>query len=474
MLFIFFILTAILSLIIFFSKNNILQNTLTVVYLLALAGISVYAYFHLGETDSVYYKFDAIGVLFSAVLSILCFATFYHGQLYLKRNNLSEKQRAMYHASSIMFITAMISAYFAENFALLWVSVEATTLFVSILIYVKRTNNALEATWKYLFVSSFGLAIAFIGILFLSIVASGSGAGSLNFNNLLLLVHKLDIAWLKIAFILMVTGFSVKISVFPLFSVAVDAKTVAPSPVNALMSTALVNVGFISIFRIYVIMVKTDALIWAQHLLIIVAVISIFLAVIQITRIKRLKRMYAFSSMEHMGIVLLGLAMGGIGYYAAILHLVFHSFVKAGLFYQIGAIHRQMSTMWIKDMGNYFRKNAMGGLAFILGIISILAIPPSGLFISEFLTFKALFEVGHYYIGIAVLALLTVIIYLVLKNTFHILFNNSELTLKETAKANPFETISQFVLFGLVVYLGINPPAFFTDLIHSAISILTN
>jgi hydrogenase-4 component F len=282
----------------------------------------------------------------------------------------------------------------------------------------------------------------------------------------------MNTTWLKIAFVLIVTGFSVKISVFPLFAVAVDAKTVAASPVNALMSTALVNVGFVGIYRTYTVISNSTILPWAQHVLMIIAVISIFLATIQLTRVKRIKRMYAFSSMEHMGIVLLGIAVGGVGYYAAILHLIFHSFVKAGLFYQVATISRFSTSIWIKDMGMYFKKNPLGGLAFILGIISILAIPPSGLFISEFLTFKAMFVNGNYIVAIAVLIMLTVIIYLFAKNAFHILFNNENIVETQVVKANPYETISQFVLFGLVIYLGINPPEFFTDLIHSAIAIL--
>lgn len=472
MLLIFFILSAILSLLVFLVKNNILTKVLTAIYLVSLIGMSIYSFLHLNETDTVYYTFDALGVLLALVLSILSVATFYHSFLYLKRNNFSAKNEAVYYASLMMFITAMISSYFAENVALLWVSVESTTLFISILVYIKRTNDALEATWKYLFISSVGLAIAFIGILFLSIIASNNGLNNLNFSNLSSLASNMNTAWLKIAFVLMITGFSVKISVFPLFAVSIDAKTIAASPVNALMSTALINVGFVGIYRTFIIISKSAILPWAQNILMIIAVVSIFLATIQLTRVKRLKRMYAFSSMEHMGIVLLGMAVGGIGYYAAILHLVFHSFVKAGLFYQIAAIARYSKSVWIKDMGMYFKKNPAGSIAFILGIILILAIPPSGMFVSELITFKAMFIHGNYFIAIAVLAFLTIIIFLFARNAFHILFNDENIKLDNNIKPNPYESISQFILFGLVIYLGINPPLFFTDLINSAIAIL--
>lgn len=472
MLLTFFILSSILSLLILFVKKNILTKSLLPIHLLLVLGINIYAYINLDKIDTVYYRFDALGVLLTSVLTLLSAATFYHSLLYLKRNNFSAKHEAVYYSSLIMFITAMISSYFAENMALLWVSVESTTLFISILINFKRTHETLEATWKYLFISSVGLAIAFIGILFLSIIANENGLDNLSFSYLSVLASNMDTIWLKIAFVLMITGFSVKISVFPLFAVAIDAKTVAASPINALMSTALVNIGFVGIYRIFVIISKSTILPWAQNVLMIIAVVSIFLAAIQLTRVKRLKRMYAFSSMEHMGIVLLGLAAGGIGYYAAILHLIFHSLIKAGLFYQIGTISSFSKSKWIKDMGLFFKQNPSGGIAFILGIISILAIPPSGLFVSELLIFKSLFVNGNYFVAITVLFFLTLIIFLLSKNAFHILFNDENIQINNNIKANPYETISQFVLFGLVFYLGINPPSLFTDLINSAIDIL--
>lgn len=471
MFIIFLIFSVFLSLVIYFTKNRLLTIISLVAFSVSLIGFSIYSYIHLNEINSVYYKFDALGVILTSVLSILSISTFYHSYLYLKRKASSKNQKAIYYASLILFITAMISAYLADNIALLWVSVEATSLFVSVLIYHVRSKDALEATWKYLFVSSVGLAIAFMGILFLGIVASDNGINSLSFHNLLSVAQEMDPTWIKIAFVLFVTGLSVKMNIFPLYAVAVDAKTIAASPVNALMSTALVNVGFLGIYRFYTIISKTSAIEWAQNVLMLIGVISILLATIQLSRVKRLKRMFAFSSMEHMGLVLIGLAVGGIGYYAAILHVIFHSFVKASLFYQLGSIRQFYKSVWIKDAGNYFKLNPAGALVFIFGIISIFAIPPSGLFISELMIFKALFIGSNYFVAIFVLILLTIIIFTISRLSFHLLYSDQELE-EIKIKANPYENISQFVLLSLVVYLGINPPLFFTDLINAAVAIL--
>jgi hydrogenase-4 component F len=255
-----------------------------------------------------------------------------------------------------------------------------------------------------------------------------------------------------------------------LHTVAVDAHTVAPPPISAFISTSLMNVGFIGIFRIFTIISQTEVLQWARNLLLIVGILSIFMSAIQLLRIKHYKRMFAFSSLEHMGIVALGLGIGGLGYYAAVLHIIFHSFAKAGLFYQIGQVHQFFKSYWVKDVTGYFKKNPIGGLSMLFGVISILAIPPSGLFVSEFYIFKALFFRHQYFIAIFVLLLLTVIIYAFIKNSMHLLYNE-ENDLKEinSVKTNPYETISQFILFGLIIYLGINPPVFFTDLINMGI-----
>ena len=473
MLIVFVIISIAISLSVFLMKNNTFTKIFSAIFLLLLISLTGYSFFHLNEIDSHYFKFDSLGIILAFVLSILSLATFYHSHLYLKRHQFSNKQEAGYYASLMMLITAMISAYFAENIAVLWVSIETTTLFVSILIFFERSKEALEAAWKYLFISSVGVALAFIGILFLSITASSNGITDLSLSHLIETANSMNPIWLKMAFLLVLTGFSAKMGLFPLHTVAVDAHTVAPPPISAFISTTLMNVGFLGIFRVFTILAQTNVIQWAQNVLLIAGVISVFMSAIQLLKIRHYKRMFAFSSLEHMGIVALGLGIGGIGYYAAILHLVLHSFVKAGLFYQIGQVHRYFKSYWIKDAAGYFKLNPVGGLVLIIGFISILAIPPSGMFVSEFLTFKAMFLSKHYYIAIFVLILLTLIIYSFSKNIFHLLYDETVKTTKiEPFKPNYYETISQFILFGLAIYIGLNPPAIFIDLINSAIAIL--
>ncbi len=473
MIAIFIIISFVISLSVYLLKNNIVTKFISTIFLLLLMALNVYAYIHLNEESSIYFKFDSMGVVLMSILSILSIATFYHSYLYLKRHNFTHTQEAGYYAALMMLITAMTTAYFAENIAVLWVSIEATTLFVSVLIFFERTEEALEAAWKYLFISSVGVALAFIGILFLSMATTGYGFNGLSFSHLLTLTQSMNPNWLKIAFLLVLTGYSAKMGVFPLYTVTVDAHTVAPPPISAFISTTLMNVGFLGIFRVFVLMTHTPVLHWVQNVLLIVGTVSILMSSIQLLRIKHYKRLYAFSSLEHMGIVALGLGVGGIGYYAALLHIVFHSFIKAGLFYQIGQVHNYFKSYWIKDAAGYFKLNPVGALMLIFGFVSILAIPPSGMFITEFLTLKAMFLNKHYVLGIFILILLSIIIYSFSKNILHLLYGETEISSEyQKIKPNYYETVSQFILFSLVVYLGINPPAFLTDLINDALAIL--
>jgi hydrogenase-4 component F len=468
----FFILTVILSALIVPLKNRTLNTIVSSFYAICVAFLSVYAFFHLNETDSLFFKFDALGSIFTAVLSILSFTTLYHSFTYLNRHSFSVRHQSIYFAALMLLTTAMIATYFCQNIILQWISIEATTLFVSLLIYHERSEVAVEASWKYLFVSSVGVAFAFIGILIMTVVANQSDIQDLNFSRLAELAKTADPIWLKVTFLLILTGYSAKMGIFPLHTVTVDAHTAAPPPVSAFISTTLMNVGFFGIFRVFEVIAGTSVLAWAQNVLFIVAVLSIFMSAVQLLKIKHFKRMFAFSSLEHMAIVTLGLAVGGIGYYAAILQLVLHSFTKASLFYQIDTAHSAFRSYWIKDAGDYIRINPAGALALLFGFVSIMAIPPSGLFISEVMVFKALFNGSYYIVAAIFLLFLTTIMYAFGKHILRLLFLKHHNKFSDIQAFNRFETLPSFVLLGLAAWLGFFPPRAFSELINAAINAL--
>ena len=450
-------------------RNKTVNLILKCIFLLNQVGIATYAFLHPEVTDSLYFNFDSIGIILAAILSILSIATFYHSYLYHKRHPINLTNESIYYASLILLITAMTGAYFTNHIGVLWAWLEATTLSVSVLIYHERTATALEATWKYVFICSIGISIAFIGILFLSIVATKGGLTNLFLADLMTAAKVMDITWLKIAFLLLFTGFSAKLGIFPLHTVCVDAHTAAPTPISAFISTALMNVGFLGIFRMYTIVAQTEAHHWANQVLMISGVLSIAISAMQLLRVKHFKRMFAFSSLEQMGIVAVALAVGGIGYYAAILHIVLHSFAKAGLFYQIGQVESILHTYWIKETGAYMKINPLGAVVVLLLFIMITAIPPSGLFVSELMVFKSLFGAHQYVISIVLLLFLSVGIFALSRNFMQLLYSTDQEG-PQKVEINRAETFSQFILIALIIYIAYSPPSFFTKLINSSIA----
>jgi len=190
-------------------------------------------------------------------------------------------------------------------------------------------------------------------------------------------------------------------------------------------------------------------------------------------KVKNIKRMMAYSSVEHMGIVMLGIAAGGIGYYASILHIVLHSLVKSSLFFQYNQLYEVYKTKNIYQIGNYFKYNPTGAIVILLAFISVTAMPPSGLFVSEFLIFRSLFESNNMLVLIVVLVLLSFIIWSFAKNVFKMLFIPVvEFDESQVKPINPMRSLSQFILLATAAYLGLNPPAIFVDLINSSISVL--
>jgi hydrogenase-4 component F len=367
---------------------------------------------------------------------------------------------------------AISCAYLANHVAIAWIFVEITTLSSSVLIYHRRTERSLEGSWKYIFICSVSVALIFMGILFLGMASQQAKAGDLFYSNLVLHAKSLDELWLKAAFLFIFTGYTAKLGLFPMYTAGIDAKDKAPSPASAVFSSALMNVGFIGIFRMYGIASITNIHSWANLVLIISALISLIIAAAYMLRVKSFKRMFAYSSVEHMGIAVVGLTMGSMGIFGSVLHVIFHSFTKAGLFYQYGSVNRVIKSKFINDAGEYFEKNTSGALVLLLGFFMVTAIPPSGMFISEYYIFRSLFEKGYLWLLIVFAVLITVIIWALGENIFRLLFykppfvrDNGEIS----KKVSIWESVPQFALMAGVMYLGVNPPGFLIELINQAV-----
>lgn len=456
-----------IALILLFRKKQ-LTNILFLGFLLMQTGLTAYAFTHIYQQELLYFTYDSLGLIFLSLLNIIGFVAILHGMEYIK--NCNQGVFSYYYAGLMAFFTAITGAYLSNDLTAVWIFVEATTISAAILIYHDRTKTALEATWKYVFVCSVGIALAYMGILFVSSTIHLNSFTDLSFENLKMALQHANPMYLKISFLLLFIGFSSKMELFPLHTVGIDANSIAPAHISALISTALTNVGFLAIFRVYLSMKNTEIFSWMNHVFIITGLISLLIAAAHILKAEYSKRMLAYSTMEHMGIVAIAVGIGGIGYCIAILHLIIHSLIKSSLFLQIGQTHYFFKSFRLSETGNYYKIFPLGYMVLMLGMIGIVAIPPSGLFITEFLLFKNLVLSGNWLILAAMVILITVITYALLVHILAISYNDTKVEADAIIKKNHYiNSILQMILLIAAFALCFGIPYFLAQLIQNAI-----
>ena len=267
-----------------------------------------------------YFVLDGLNLFFTLILLVVatCVAI-YQG-----------KQSWKFNLIFALFILSMLGAMLSNHLGLTWVFVEATTLTSAYLILRHNDKNSLEATWKYVFLCSIGISLAFVGIILLLIASEG--LNSLFFNDLYANANLINPFWLKLSFIFTLIGFGTKVGLAPVHSWLPDAHAEAPSPVSAMLSATLLNSAFLVIIRLFKLMQLAGVGASAQKLLLCMGFLSLFVTAVYLFRIANYKRMLAYSSIENMGIIAIGIALGGVGTFAAAIHLAAHSFIKSAFF----------------------------------------------------------------------------------------------------------------------------------------------
>src|ERR1035437_10293226 len=288
------------------NRNSKVRIMLLVLFLLVQSAMTIYAYSHLNEDNMGYFRYDALGLIFMCVLTLLSYTTIYHSFIYLQHRKDTSRSQSFYFAALIILIIVMTCAYLASHIGIMWVFIELTTLSVAVLIYHERTPLSLEATWKYVFICSIGITITFIGIILLSIAIEETEITNFSFKAIPDQLLHVSASWLKMIFLFMIVGFCTKMGLFPMHPAAIDAHTVAPPPISAFISTTLMNVGFISIFRTYSMFAHTSILPWMNMILFLCGLISIIVSAAYLLKVNHLKRMSAYSSIEHMGLAAIG------------------------------------------------------------------------------------------------------------------------------------------------------------------------
>ena len=370
-----------------------------------------------------WFALDAAGLLFLSITSglflmVSFYVVGYLGQEMNKRATDEEEgflfdnaPEAVFIGCLLLFLAAMTLVTVSQHFGLIWVGIEATTLASAPLIYFHRHHRSLEATWKYLLICSVGIALALLANFFLGVAATQPDREGfpLVLSELVARAHELQTPWLKAACLLFFVGYGTKMGLAPLHTWLPDAHSEAPSAVSALLSGAVLNCAFLGLVRMQQVCVAAGLGGWAQDVWIALGLVSIVVGAVFILGQTDYKRLLAYSSVEHMGILALGVGLGGAGAFGAMLHAVNHSITKAMLFLLSGNIITRYQTKNIAHVRGLLKIAPATGLLWIAGFLAITGMPPFGLFLSKFVILKAAFDSGHAWIAIMVLGFLAVI-----------------------------------------------------------------
>jgi hydrogenase-4 component F len=366
---------------------------------------------------------DGLGMIFLAITSLLFLCVSVSAVGFLRTESgatradseegflFDNTPEALFSACLLGFLSAMTLVTASQHFGLLWVAIEATTLVSAPLIHYHRHHRSLEATWKYLLICSVGIAVALLGTYFLaaSMRTGQAGTTSLTFSNLVAHANQLEARWLKAAFLLLLVGYGTKMGLAPMHTWLPDAHSEAPSVVSALLSGALLNCAFLAILRILAVCTAAGLGSFGRETLLVFGLVSMGVAAGLIIGQPDYKRMLAYSSVEHMGILAVGIGLGGVGDWAALFHAVNHSFTKAALFLIAGNILAVYGTKRSSEIGGLLRSLPLTGVLWVAGLFAIVGAPPFGVFSSELTILRAAVEARSWVVVVVYSLLLSAV-----------------------------------------------------------------
>jgi hydrogenase-4 component F len=336
---------------------------------------------------------DPLNVFLVALTAFVAMTTALFSRPYMRierdHGRVSANGMRLYHSMYQLFTLAMLVVLTTNNLGVMWVAMEAATLTTVLLVALYRTHASLEAAWKYFILCGVGIAQALLGTILVYFAAEkilGAGVGSLLWTHLDEVKGQLEPTVMSIAFVFLLVGYGTKVGLVPLHNWLPDAHAEGPTPVSAVLSGLLLNVALYALIRFKVI---TDGALerpFASHLLMGFGLTSVVVAAFFLSRQRDVKRMFAYSSIEHMGLITFAFGMGGpVASFGGLLHMTVHSLTKSAIFFAVGHAAQKAGTQVMADIRGLLRVNPTVGWGLMLGTMAILGMPPFGVFASEFL-----------------------------------------------------------------------------------------
>jgi hydrogenase-4 component F len=416
-----------------------------------------------------YFRVTPEGLLSLSVISLLFLLISVYSTAYMETGRIRNEK--VFIGSLLLFLATMTMVTLSDHVMVMWIAIESTTLASAPLIYTSGSPNALETTWKYVFICSVGIAMALLGSVLISLSMDAGGVDvPMSFSALARVADRLDPMWLKAGFIFILVGYGTKMGLAPMHTWLPDAHSEAPSPVSALLSGVLLNCAYLGIFKTHKIMVHAGLADFSGTILMAFGIASILAAATFILKQAEYKRLLAYSSIENMGIIAFGTGLGGVGVYGAILCLIHHSLIKSSLFLCSGNILLGYGTRLIVQTGNLARTMPKTFVAFFAGFAGIAGFPPFGLFMGELLIILGAFRTGHTVWAGIFIASLCVIIAGLVNQVMRISFDESPKAVVFQEKVRLIWP--QFTLLAASVVLAFwLPDAIFREIVQAVVSV---
>jgi hydrogenase-4 component F len=414
------------------------------------------------EMDELFFV-DPFNVFLVTLTAFVSFTTTLFSRPYMRneqaKGKLSARMMQLYHSMFQAFGFTMLVALLTNNIGILWVAMEAATLTTVLLVSLYRTPASIEAAWKYFILCGVGIAQALFGTILVYFAAErvlGSGGNALLWTHLYAVKTQLEPTVLGLAFVFLLVGYGTKVGLAPLHNWLPDAHAEGPTPISAVLSGLLLNVALYAVVRSKALVDGALGTPLAGNLMMGFGLLSVVVAAFFLSRQKDVKRLFAYSSIEHMGLTTFAFGMGGpVATFAALLHMTVHSLTKSAIFFAVGHAAQKTGTQMIQDIRGLIITNPAIGWGLLLGSLAILGMPPFGVFASEFLILTTAMR-EHAWATPFLLIALGVAFAAIFGKTQGMVFGDT------TAQRLPHSPalIPVFVHLGLVLMLGLYIPPY--------------
>ncbi|MCJ9724767.1 hydrogenase 4 subunit F [Agrobacterium sp. SHOUNA12C] len=350
-------------------------------------------------TPGQYLLVDDLNIVFIVLNSFVGFTTSMFSASYiaheLETGRLTPANLRFYHAMYQIMMFGMNLAFVSNNIGLMWVAIELATLTTVLMVGIYRTHEALEAAWKYFILGSVGIAFALFGTILVYLAAQpivGEGYDAMVWTILIDHASAFDPALLNVAFVFLLLGYGTKVGLAPLHAWLPDAHAEGPTPISAVLSGLLLNVALYAVLRFKMLLSANPQALAPGPLMMTMGLASLIFAAFMLYRRRDIKRLFAYSSIEHMGIIVFAFGLGGpIANFAGLLHMVMHSLTKSAIFFAVGHIAQVKGTQRLSAIRGLPETHPGLGWGLLIGVVAIAGLPPAGIFMSEFLIVSSAF-----------------------------------------------------------------------------------